>query len=140
MSTGIEYGMEYRNGILECLLMVILRAMLATRMLPRKLVAGWIHKLFVVLFLSCGCKLNAEDRYKIDKTAMGEIMSRQEKETPGSDVEGKEVEEEEEEGEKEEDSLMDEEDQDLMLELEDILKTCSKTDAKPKGGVSELGE
>lgn len=30
---------------------------------------------YQLIFISCGCKLSAEDRYKMDKTAMGDIMS-----------------------------------------------------------------
>lgn len=47
------------------------------------------------------------------------------------------------EGEGEEVSLRGEEEEELALELEEILKTCSRTDAKPKsfpGSASEPGK
>lgn len=57
-----------------------------------------------------------------------------EKEAPGSNITGLE---------REDVSLEDEEEQELTLELEEILKTCSTTETKPKSspsGASDSGK
>ncbi len=100
---------------------------------------------------SCGCKLSAEDRYKIDKTAMGDVMSRDKEKKPkshGAAAEAgnvseleEQVKEEEEEGEEEfEEGELEfgvggisvAEEKELSTELEEILKSCGRAQSKPK--------
>ena len=86
------------------------------------------------LFCSCGCSLGAEDRYKIDKTAMGEVMSRKREggggtggvADPGTSS-GTEVgvsKMEAKSGEQQEEAGGDEDE----LELEEILHSCTDAD------------
>ena len=108
-------------------------------------------RIVITIACSCGCKLSAEDRYKIDKTAMGEVMSRgKEKEGHSAEMaeaEAKDVSELEEQGEEEEEEgeEMEEgglefglgglslaEEKELGAELEEILKSCSRVQSKPK--------
>ena len=93
----------------------------------------------LLLYTSCGCTLTAEELYKVDKTAMADVLS---EEQPREEKEGAEsptgVEGEgegggggggEEEGEREEV---------VLLELEEILKTCDQIQQKVgKEGVGE---
>lgn len=93
------------------------------------------------LFRSCGCKLSADDHYKIDKTAMGEVLSKEQ------GVASRVVPEEvgvvsELEGEGEElEGIADGEREELSMELEEILKTCSQAQPKPavQAEVSDAG-
>ena len=112
----------------------------------------------MIFLCSCGCKLTADDRYKIDKTAMGEIMSGGEEkkmsqeypEVNGQtrDISGREQDETEEEEEEKEGSgvgiggrecLENGEDKELSVELEEMLKTCNAIQSKPTPNTSESG-
>lgn len=92
----------------------------------------------LVCTLSCGCALGAEDRYKIDKTAMGEIMNSS-KTSAGTVAVGKtsasdtsieassKARTEKEKEDKEEELGQDSGEETiemLEVELEDILRSC----------------
>ena len=85
---------------------------------------------------SCGCKLSAEDLYKIDKTAMAEILA------VGNADAAVSIQESTEDvvevlrdlqlgALKGENGLEDDNDEELTMELEELLKTCDKTQGKP---------
>lgn len=90
------------------------------------------------LFNSCGCALSVEDLYKIDKTAMAEILavgsgddgiSVGDKLPEAAKVTANVVSDLQLELVKVNDGLEGEEEEGLTLELEEILKTCSETQA-----------
>ena len=90
--------------------------------------------------------MSAEDRYKIDKTAMGDVMSRgREKDGVEAVAAESKVMHELEEGMEEEEleegmleefglemSINPAEEKELTTELEDILRSCSQTQSKSK--------
>ena len=77
---------------------------------------------------SCGCTITAEELYKIDKTAMADVLAaertREDTQSKPSarttSPEGKRKEEDKEETKE----VEEEGDEELSLELEEILKTC----------------
>ena len=91
------------------------------------------------MYNSCGCALSAEDLYKIDKTTMAEILavgsgddgiSVSDKLPEAAKVTSNVVSDLQLELVKGNDGLEDEEEEEeLTLELEEILKTCSGTQA-----------
>jgi len=80
-----------------------------------------------VLKACCGCTITAEELYKIDKTAMAEVLAEERKReekpsvciVPPEEEKGEEKAGEEDGGEEE-----GEDEAELSLELEEILKTC----------------
>lgn len=103
-----------------------------------------------LFFSSCGCTITAEELYKIDKTAMADVLAaertREETQSKPSaraiSPEGK-GEEEEKEGTKEGEEETEERDEELSLELEEILKTCDaiqQTTTRVGGVDSDEGE
>ena len=94
------------------------------------------------LTCSCGCTLSAEDLYKIDKTAMAEILAMDG--DAGVDIKppmatSQDIDELVREVVKVDDDLEGEEEE-LSLELEEILKTCDIIQTKVGKEVDEKPE
>ena len=81
---------------------------------------------------SCGCKLSAEDLYKIDKTAMAEILAVGDADSVQESTEDVvEVLKDLQLGVLRSDNGLEDDDEELTMELEELLKTCDRTQGKP---------